>query len=406
MTALTYDVCVVGAGIAGLYAARKCIRENLRVVVLEKSGAHVGGRIATKYYPNGDQYEAGAGRFNELHVKLLRLIREAGLTPVPINTDKVYRGTEEGRLMNPHMRDNPRLRKPKDLRGMSFLEWLTDTYGETRAKAFQAAFGYDGEFGCMNAYDALGVFERDFKPEITYYGLKEGLSAVVNHLVAGLPEGTLRMGFGVDKVEYDAKTRRFSVNDGAVFAKVLVLAVPKKALGSLFPERRAWLDSLVCEVPLHRVYAKFPRGGGRLDGLVRTTTDGPLRQVIPVGNGRIVMVSYSDTRFADYWHRVWVEKGQRGFTREIMRELRALVGPAVKVPSPLYVRSYYWEVGVHLWTMGVDSRTARKEATHRLMGDGCPCFVVGEAFAKNQAWIEGALESVDYVWPSVKSFLH
>jgi monoamine oxidase len=77
---LEYDVAVVGAGIAGLCAARGLAEAGLSVVVLEASG-RVGGRIRTHRVPGVDlPVELGAEFVHGRPPELLALIKEAGLT--------------------------------------------------------------------------------------------------------------------------------------------------------------------------------------------------------------------------------------------------------------------------------------------------------------------------------------
>ena len=77
LMAMVYDVVVVGAGIAGLAAARVCAEAGLRVIVLEAS-ARVGGRILTERV--GEVVvELGAEFVHGQAPELLALIAEAGL---------------------------------------------------------------------------------------------------------------------------------------------------------------------------------------------------------------------------------------------------------------------------------------------------------------------------------------
>jgi phytoene dehydrogenase-like protein len=54
-----YDLAIVGAGIAGLAAARRAIDLGLSVVVLEATD-QIGGRIRTVSRPDGSIWDAGA----------------------------------------------------------------------------------------------------------------------------------------------------------------------------------------------------------------------------------------------------------------------------------------------------------------------------------------------------------
>lgn len=77
-----YDVCVVGAGFAGLSCALALLdaRPNLRIVVLE-AGEKVGGRAETRVGPAGP-YDAGAQWVSRGHSRVLALAKRFGIEAV------------------------------------------------------------------------------------------------------------------------------------------------------------------------------------------------------------------------------------------------------------------------------------------------------------------------------------
>ncbi len=72
-----YDVVVIGAGMAGLTAARSLVDAGLRVLVLEAQN-RIGGRILTKHI-RGEAIELGAEFIHGRPAELWALIAEAGL---------------------------------------------------------------------------------------------------------------------------------------------------------------------------------------------------------------------------------------------------------------------------------------------------------------------------------------
>lgn len=91
-----YDVIVVGAGIAGLAAARGLAEAGQRVVLLE-AAERVGGRVRTIRLAGSDlPVETGAEFVHGRPPELLRLIEEAGLTL--FEREGKFYSFEDGRL--------------------------------------------------------------------------------------------------------------------------------------------------------------------------------------------------------------------------------------------------------------------------------------------------------------------
>jgi monoamine oxidase len=82
MNQLESDVCIVGAGFAGLAAAYKLKRAGRSVVVLEARD-RVGGRVKTEILPDGTAINWGGTWIGEGHDRLYALAKEMGLETYP-----------------------------------------------------------------------------------------------------------------------------------------------------------------------------------------------------------------------------------------------------------------------------------------------------------------------------------
>ncbi|MFD7440022.1 flavin monoamine oxidase family protein [Streptomyces sp. NPDC059909] len=82
MEQVAADVCVVGAGFAGLAAARQLAGAGREVVVLE-AGDRVGGRVWNRELPGGTVVSAGGTWLGQGQERMFQLCRELGLEVYP-----------------------------------------------------------------------------------------------------------------------------------------------------------------------------------------------------------------------------------------------------------------------------------------------------------------------------------
>src|SRR5215813_14453695 len=84
MERMDVDVCVVGAGYAGLTAARRLTQAGKSVAVLEARD-RIGGRLWTFHLPDGSTVDRGGGWLANRHDAILNLASEVG-----VSTYKTY----------------------------------------------------------------------------------------------------------------------------------------------------------------------------------------------------------------------------------------------------------------------------------------------------------------------------
>lgn len=395
-------IAIVGGGVAGLYAAYKALKlfSNAHVTIIEKE-RYLGGRIKTVVH-DGVMMDSGAARFNDNHKLLLGLMSDMGLTKEhdmwPLTTAKVYvKDTKTLKLdTTKHIKDIIRIGENTDvkhLKSVSLKVFIKEHLPDSLVDDIIYSFGYNTEFDMMNAYDALQVFKTDFlDDEIQYYVLKQGMSELVKRLTTYL-EKTGRCSFMTGCEVKDIRKGAVITRSQDLAADIIVLAITKKTAEALpgLSSNKALQASLksLGNGELLRIFSKYPKDEqkGRVwfHDMPRVTTNNFLRYIIPLNYKKgSIMVSYTDGHFAREWN------AHPDVKSLVAKNLKKLF-PTKQIPEALWTRAFYWDEGTHCWLPG-----ARKYKNTRQSLETYGYLVCGEMISeRNQAWIEGALDTVE-----------
>jgi hypothetical protein len=459
-----YDVVIVGGGIAGLYSAYRLLQlqPETKLLLVEKQ-AYLGGRIFT-YTDDTMTVEGGAGRFTKHHSLLWRLLKELELDSkaVPISGGFTYIDSHkvlDGRKASQSHKflDGRKASEgpEKDiaeivrastsetvsyLRSVSFLDFAKRVIGPSRAQHIVDSFGYYSELVIMNAHDAIVLMDVLERPG--FYALAGGLSQIIVELekrVREYPNVEIWTKMGVQRFSMSGGGRRnrktsnrhsmkpkptsksktirkhnpnggvysFELSDGhLVYSNRCIFAVPKQALEKLsaFRPVRPLLKQIACG-SLCRIYSQFPKDKlSSLDVLYekKYTINNDLRMIIPIDRKTgVVMISYTDNRFADEWHALEKEESIEAVDAKIAGLVRDTLD--ITLPKPIKTKVFYWPCGVGYWKVGANSLVVSKRIIQPFSGE--KVYVCGEHYSeKNQQWIEGALETSERMLDRFWSF--
>ena len=448
---MIYDYIVLGGGISGLYCAYLLLKKTPRasILILEKERV-LGGRVHT-YTDKYMSVEAGAGRFNMAHTILIELIRELGLEKkiVPISSDAGYapaNGSEPQILLGNDIMTKwyvikiilaSKLESAELLRSMTFLDYAKRIVGKSEIEYIKGSFGYYSELVIMNAYDAIQLI-GGLGPGNDFAMLNGGLAQIIDRLVffinkrtgsrilcnktitdirsvpmsggsvgvgVGIGRGLVRRSFGPGA---GGRGGRGAPETGGSVIEVYcqenklpyvgancICALPKQVAEkmAIFRPYKSLFSQIVC-APLCRIYSVFPvvRGKTWFSGLPKFTTNNNLRMVIPMSEkDGVIMISYSDNKYADGWNRLYESGGISEVNRELARLMKKSVG--IDIPAPLSTRVFYWPCGVGYWGVGSDSSQFPLQ-----LDSGVPLYLCGEHYSgEYQQWMEGALETAKRV---------
>jgi len=259
------DVAVLGAGLAGLSAARDLKRSGADVIVLEARG-RVGGRVEAVMLPDGRSVEAGGEVFGPGHTAYGELVEELGLTTEPSYVadpgeiswglvDGVYVGDDVPWMTAAERRDEERIQgafvelaatvDPDDpwshpdalaLDRVSLADWLR-RHGALpavlrRHELASLSLACDGPertslLAELRKHAALGgehFYDLERWESLRVAG---GSAAVPAALAAELGPGTIRFGAVATKIEISGgRTRVTLANGEEIAAEAVVCTLP------------------------------------------------------------------------------------------------------------------------------------------------------------------------------------
>ena len=441
-----YDIIIIGGGISGLYCAYNLLknRKNIKLLVLEKN-LKLGGRISTFYGGKDDKevskdiiFEKGAGRFNDNHLLLNKLLEELNLTSKKVkitNVDNtIWMPKNKFELLRekyPRMDDiiealQKQLKKrevsPEEIRKHNLQE-LVKKYlvsndnnktnknekninSKELIKYMEEMYPYFAEQYNMNAMDALQVFSQDFKQDIQYYILNGGLSQIISQL----EKNVIGMGGIIKKGEMVRDIKKgeggLYILNGNLKCHKIICSIPKPGiqkveyLNELLGNKI--LESIDC-IPLYRIYAKYPNSiingekkvwFSRMDKMV---VNHPLKFILPYGekNG-VIHISYTDGKYAKFLWKKLIDGSINSYLdKEVNKIFKNRIEGVKKIPEPEWIKHYYWECGMGCWKKGVNS----KEIINKVIKpfDKDDVYFCGENFSNQQAWMEGALFTANKV---------
>jgi len=453
-----YDYIIIGGGIGGLNVAYQILKHlpSANLLILEKEKT-LGGRVYTfknKYM----SVEAGAARFNITHVHFLSLLEELGLDHLkePLVSSSVYiKSDGSGQIYNSVL-DADKLvseynKKPDTNSGMyklfqsmmnigiditmgkdtlpivgllmrvisagmieskeylikmTLLDYAKTILSSSEIKFLKDAFGYYSEIVVMNAYDSIRLMQG-LNPNNRFYTLKGGLSKVISALekkIASFKGATILKEKKVLKIAY--KKNVFEIyGESFMFTGVkTICALPKQTLEkwTIFKPIRSSLSKIKC-APLCRIYSRFsvsPKVWFK--GLPKFSTNNNLRMVIPISEKTgIIMISYTDNIFADFWHELNKESGVSGVNAELARLMKLSTG--IDIPEPLETHVFYWKCGTGYWGVNADSDLLTQQFIQPYSDKNL--FICGEHYSNiGQQWMEGAIETGNRVIQKMNLF--
>ena len=393
-----YDTIVVGAGISGIYAVREILRKKPgSTVALIERYKGLGGRTYSYKYKD-IHWEMGAGRIHKSHKLVLGLIKEYGLTLIPIGSELGYKENSRSEIIeNPfeslsHVYIEPLKRLSPEVLGKSTLESLMyRIYGPKITNNVLSYFPYFGEVRVLRADLALkAFFGGEMSSHSGYFVIKEGFSELIACMVKEIESLGCKI-FNRHKlldIKYKDGVNSCIFDKEVLKAERVILALHRDAVADLNVFKGWKVLKYLKSEPLLRIYGVFDDGWFK--GLGNVVTPGPLRYIIPVGP-KAIMLSYTDGDDTKDYLRTQMYRGDKALEKVIMGQIRDLF-PEKQIADPVFFKSHPWDTGATYWLPGsYNPERVSLECVHPLTS--LPnVWLCGESWSLRQAWVEGALE--------------
>jgi len=406
-----YDICIIGAGIAGLYCARELQRKmpKAKICILEKY-KQIGGRTYTYHTKvNGMDisWEAGAGRIHNSHHQVLALLKEYGIDTIPIGGNIDWRTTKTPGVTEPidflQLFENMGIQQLPDetLESMTVKQILEKTMGAKKTQDLMDRYEYRSELDTLRASNALYSLNHELGNHGGFCVLKGGFSLLIEKIKADIP----RVDFLLEHEMLDIKKEDSYVvlvkGKKPIHAKKIIVAIPRNDLAEIPCFKGLPILEQVKMRPLVRMYAVFPLGpdGAWFAGMNKFVCDLPIRYVIPVDPTKgTIMISYTDGPEAEQWIAK-AKKSETAVQKEVMAQIRSLF-PGQKIPEPLFFKIHPWSDGCSYWVPGptgpYDFNLVSK-ASVKPLPDMPDIYMCNESWAYAQAWVKCSIDQAQKV---------
>jgi len=428
----TVDVIVIGAGLAGLSAARRLKERGASVIVLE-ARPRIGGRVQTERLPTGHVVDHGAQFLSDDHKRLSALVDEVGLTRVARGTTGQYAYfssptarpalAEDGQLpLSLWARlDGLQLywrigRHQKCVRQADRASWDTRTAAAyirelaftDEAYRFLAGF-LEGELcipmdalsACELIEQASSVGGRQGEADSAQWFLAEGTGPLADHL-AGILGASVVLNAPVKRVHHDADGVTVETVHTTYRARHLIVTAPPQLYGALgilphLPENRQRVIARYQPGSVIKTVLVFEQPWWHEQGLPGSLlSPGAIcsagLDASPPDGRTGTLVLFSTSASGRCLGQTTHEPDR---IEKVLEWLRSLAGP--NVPAPIAARSVDWNADP--WSLG--GYASRRglggwtEAPGLFAPVGNIHFAGTETATEWRSFMEGALQSAE-----------
>jgi len=397
---MSFDICIIGAGIAGLYCARELSRKypDAKICIIEKFN-QIGGRAYTYHTTvNGLKvsWEAGAGRIHKSHHNVLQLLKEYGIDTIPIGSSLEWRTSQGSEPINfSKLLNNLELSKlsEKTLETKTLKEILIEIMGKKNSQNFIDRYEYRSEIDTLKASRAIESLKHELGNQEGFSVIKGGFSSLVKKLKESIPKVKVFLDKEVLDIKKENDVYSLVLENTEIKCFKVIVAIQRDAVAKLPCFKGLPILDQVKMRPLVRMYAVFPLQEGKtwFAGINKFLCDLPIRYVIPIDPTKgTIMISYTDGEEAEYWIK------QKNPLPMVMSQIRSLF-PNIEIPEPLFFKVHPWSDGCSYWVTGQYDFNKVSKASVKPLPDMPNLYMCNESWAYEQCWVKCSIDQAQKV---------
>jgi len=332
-----YDVVVIGAGVAGLTAARKLQESGKKVAVLE-ARERIGGRVATDQTSFSRPFDLGAHWFHQEEPGQNQLAVWAQNQGIATQADVTgYETSPAGHAGQFKKQQEKQADLWSEAPGDRPLSQLPAVQGPwaKEARNLLGPLSVGVELDQASSKDFASMIEE--KADLIAPG---GMAQVVDKLAAGLE---VHLSTPVSLVEWSQKGCWITTGQGRVEADQVVVTLPvgvlQKNLVKFQPALPAWKDKAIHSLQmghLKKVAFEFPAGSLQAEpGTGLQVKNSPMFHLVrPEGSDMSVTLVGGKTALE------WEKLGPEAAQQKVLAELRSVYGSQL---TPQTASVTHWE---------------------------------------------------------------
>jgi hypothetical protein len=406
-----YDIIIIGSGMAGLYSAYQIQKASpdTSFLILEKFHKQwVGGRTSNEtFYGTQVVTGAGIGR-KDTNPLLIHLMKQLG---VPfrefhsvMNYSSLIQHVDVEKVII-HLRTL--YKKNPSLHELTFKQFFIKMLGPAAYKQFIISAGYT-DYENADLYETLYNYGMDDNKG-GWTGLFIPWKRLVQTLYNKIGASHFKFHSNVVSIQRLSETPclyEVITENGAIYrCNKVILATTISGIQKLIPDKRGIYKQIHGQTFL-RLYGKFNKKSSAIMQQYvpnYTIVPGPLQKIIPIdANKGVYMIAYSDNANAialkDHLKNT---AENRALYCDLIEQSLGIPHGSLQLTA---IKDFYWPIGTHYYEPLRKSQFKSRDAFLKVAQHPEKCLVVvGEAVSRYQGWVEGALESVEAVLPTLFS---